>query len=112
MAKNSTSGHHRTTLLGYIFATKALIVNRKKLIKQQYLLHMSLQYGELRSTNGWDRFTSLGHSCKFQRVSRLGSVTARHSSSGRQPNFAALNGGRHLSSAGRPSRWALIHILV
>jgi len=35
-----------------------------------------------------------------------------HSSSGRQPNFAALNRGRHLYSAGRPSRWALAHILV
>jgi len=55
---------------------------------------------------------SLGHPCKFQRLSRLGSVTARarHSSSGRQPNFAALNRGRHLYSAGRPSRWALAHI--
>ena len=30
----------------------------------------------------------------------------------RQPNFAALNSGRHLYSAGRPSRWALAHILV
>ena len=29
---------------------------------------------------------SLGHPCKFQRVSRLGSVTARHSNSRRQPN--------------------------
>jgi len=29
---------------------------------------------------------SLRHPCKFQRVSRLGNVTARHSSSGRQPN--------------------------
>jgi len=29
---------------------------------------------------------SLGHPCKFQRVSRVGSVTARHSNSGRQPN--------------------------
>jgi len=55
---------------------------------------------------------SLGHPCKFQRVSRLGSVTARHSSSGRQPNFAALNRGRHLYSTGWPSRWALAHILV
>jgi len=27
-----------------------------------------------------------GHPNKFQRVSRLGSVIARHSSSGRQPN--------------------------
>ena len=34
------------------------------------------------------------------------------SSSGRQPNFTALNRGRHLYSAGRPSRWALAHILV
>ena len=31
---------------------------------------------------------------------------------GRQPNFAALNRGRHLYSAGWPSRWALAHILV
>jgi len=29
-------------------------------------------------------------------LSYLGSVTARHSSSKRQPNFAALNTGRHL----------------
>jgi len=29
IAKNSLSGHHRTNLLGYIFATKARIDNRK-----------------------------------------------------------------------------------
>ena len=40
---------------------------------------MSSQYGELRPTSSYDRFTSLGHRCKFQRVSRLGSVTARQS---------------------------------
>jgi len=28
-------------------------------------------------TTGWDRFGSLGHSSKFQRVSRLGFLTAR-----------------------------------
>ena len=44
--------------------------------------------------------------------SYIGTITAWHSSSGRQPNFAALNRGRHLYSAGRPSRWALDHILV
>ena len=55
--------------------------------------------------------TSLGYPCKFQLVSRLGSVTAcTASSSGRQPNFVALNRGRHLYSSGRPSRWALAHI--
>ena len=53
---------------------------------------------------------NLGHRCKFQWVSCLGSVTARHSSSGCQPNFVALNRGRHLYSAGRPSRWELAHI--
>ena len=36
-----------------------------------------LQYGELRPTSGWDRFVSLGHPSKFQRVSCLGSVTAQ-----------------------------------
>jgi len=44
--------------------------------------------------------------------SYIGIVTTRHSSSGRQPNFAAFSRGRHLYSAGRPSRWALVHILV
>jgi len=62
----------------------------EKLVRQPCLPHMSLQYGELRPTNGWDLLASLGHPCKFQLVSHLGSVTARHSSSGRQPNFAAL----------------------
>jgi len=49
----------------------------QKLVKQQYLPHMCLQYGELRLTSGWDRFVSLGHPSKFQRVSRLGSITAQ-----------------------------------
>ena len=44
--------------------------------------HMSLQYGELRPTNSWELLVSLGHPSKFQRVSRLGSITARHSSTG------------------------------
>jgi len=30
--QNSPSGHHRTTLTGYIFATKACIDNRKKML--------------------------------------------------------------------------------
>ena len=85
---------------------------RKKLVKQQYLPHMSSQYGELQPTSSSGRFVSLGHPSKFQPVSRLGSVNARQASSERQPNFAALNRGRHLCSAGRPSCWALAHILV
>jgi len=84
----------------------------EKNFKHRYLLHKSSWYGELRSTNSWDLLASLGHPCKFQWLSHLGSVTARHTSSGRQPNFAVLNRWRHLYSAGRPSSWALAHILV
>ena len=49
---------------------------------------MSSQYGELRLTNYWDQLASLGHLSKFQRVSRLGFVTARTSLIGGQPNCA------------------------
>jgi len=59
-------------------------------------------------------FSEVQNSVCVLRVLRspIGSVTARQSSSGREPNFAALSTGRHLYSAGRPSRWALAHILV
>jgi len=50
VAKNRHLG--TITLLRYIFATKACIDNRKnKLVKQQYVLEMSPQYGELRPIN-------------------------------------------------------------
>ena len=85
--------------------------SEKKLVKQQYLLHMShnmvnfdplaaeivsLVWGTPANFNGFRDLAAL--------------ITARHSSIGRQLNFAALNRGRHLYSAGRPSRWALAHI--
>jgi len=47
-SKKSPSAHYRTTLSGYIFATWACIDNRKKIVKQQYIFHISSQYGELR----------------------------------------------------------------
>jgi len=75
-------------LSGCILATKAYIDNRKKLVKKQYRLHMSSQYGELRPTNGWDRLGCLGDPSKFQRVSCLGFVTAATSFTGDRPNFA------------------------
>ena len=36
----------------YTFATKARIIDQKILVKQQYLFHMSPQYGEFRPTSG------------------------------------------------------------
>jgi len=37
----------------------------KKLVKQQYVLQMSAQYGELRPTTGWDLLASLRHPANF-----------------------------------------------
>ena len=90
MTQKSPSRHHCTTLLGCIFATKAYIDNRKKHLKQQYLLddpHV-LVIWRTWPTNGWDQFGSLGHTSKFQGVSRLGFITARSSLIAGQPNSA------------------------
>jgi len=59
IAKSSPSGHHDTNLLGCIFVTKACIDNQKELLNN-IPAHVP-RYGELRLTNGWDRFTNLGH---------------------------------------------------
>jgi len=83
----------------------------KKLVKQQYLLYVSPQYGELRplaaeivslvwgtpaNFSGFRILAALLHSTLVVGVSQT----------------AAFNRGRHLYSAGQPSRWALAHILV
>ena len=47
--KNSPSAHDRTILSGSVFATKVSTIG--KILKQQYVFHMSSQYGELRPTN-------------------------------------------------------------
>jgi len=52
----------------------------KKILKQQYLLHMSSQYGDPRPTNGWDRFGSLGHPTNFNGFRVLASLLHQHRS--------------------------------
>jgi len=59
-----------------------------KTVKEQYFLHMCLQCGELRPTNGCDLLGSLGHPSKFQRVSRLGFVTAATSLTGLESHIS------------------------
>ena len=111
--KKSRSGHHCTTLLGYIFTTKARIDNRKKNLLNSNVSptcpHNMVNFSPLAAEIGLPVY---GIPANFSGFRILGSVTARQSSSGRQPNFAALNRGPHLYSAGRPPRWALAHILV
>ena len=81
----------------------------KKLVKQQYLLYMFSQYGELRPTE----IVSLvwGTPANFNWFRVLASLLHGTLVVG-DSQTAALNRGRHLCSAGRPSRWALAHILV
>jgi len=59
------------------FATAAFINNHKKIVKQQYLLRMSSQCGELRPTNGWDRLAGLGHPGNFNGFRVLTSLLQR-----------------------------------
>ena len=134
--------------------------SEKKLVEQQYLLHMSSQYGELWPTNGCDRFVSYCTDVDHWRPTKLCTVFGRflrwytiihfrwlllpkeilpgakftlscillywqHYCTALEQwasnklcsmvqGIELLNfrRGRHLYSAGRPSRWALAHILV
>jgi len=60
MTQKSPSEHHRTTLSGYIFATKACIVNRKKNVSSNISSRCPIQYGELRRTDVWNRLAVWG----------------------------------------------------
>ena len=77
--QKSPSGHHRTTLLGYIFATKACIDNRKKNLLSSNTSstcpHNVANFGPLMAEISWPVW---GNPCKYQLVSHLGSDTARH----------------------------------
>ena len=107
--QKSPSGHHPTTLSGYIFATKACMDNRKKILKHNISSTrprnmvnfgplaaeiFSLVWGTPSNFNGFRVLAALLHGTLVVGVSQT----------------AALNSGRHLYSAGRPSRWALAHI--
>jgi len=76
IAKKSPKNRHLCTIAQLCRAISSQLRHvstiRKKLIKQQYVLQLFSQYGELRSTSGWDRFRNLGHPYEFQRVSRGG----------------------------------------
>jgi len=74
ISKNSPFAHHSTTLWSYIFATKAFIDNRKKLVKRQYLSHMFLQYGELRPTIAETDWRVWGTPANFNRFRVLAAL--------------------------------------
>jgi len=100
--KKSPSAHHCTTLSGYIFATEAHIDNGENLLSSNVsptCPYNMLNFGPLAA-----EIVSLvwGTPTNFKRFRVLAALLHNQT--------AALNRGRHLYSAGRPSRWALAHI--
>jgi len=98
--------------VGYIFAIKARIDNRKNFLSSSMSSicpHNMVNFGPLTAEIGSGVW---GTPANFNWFYVLAALMHAASSSGHQPNFAALNRRRHLCSAGRPSRWALAHILV
>jgi len=90
LAKNSPSVHHRTIISRATVSSQLweVLPIGKKLVKEQYLVHMYSQYGEhmenfgpLTAGTSWRVWARQLISTGFA-LSRLGSVTARHSSSG------------------------------
>ena len=97
-----------TTLSGYIFATKACIDNRKNFLScniSSTCLH-NMNFGPVAAEIDWRVWSTPS---KFQRLSRLGFVTAVTSVNGSQLNFARCLA---VSWAGRlfiHFRWLLPH---
>jgi len=74
---------------------------------------MSLQYVELRPTIGAEIVSLVwGTAANFNEFRVLAALLHGTPVLGVSQTFATLNRGRHLYSAGRPSRWASAHILV
>jgi len=110
--KKLLPAHHHTTLSGYILTTKAHINNRKKNFLSSNISsthpHNMVNFGPLAAEvilvvwgttanfNGFRILAALLHGTPAVCISQT----------------AGLNRGRHLYLTGRPSRWALVHILV
>jgi len=99
-AKKSPFWHHHTTMSGYIFGTKACIDNQKKNLLSSNTSSTCpanmINFGLLTAKICWRVW---GPPANFNAFRVFGSVTARHSGSGHQPNIAALNirqGGHHV----------------
>jgi len=87
IAKNSPSAHHRTTLLGYIFASKALIDSRKNLLNSfisAIFTQNMVNFSPLTAKIG----SLVWAPSKFQHISRIGVITAPTSLTRGHPNFA------------------------
>jgi len=107
-----STGFQRTNLSGYIFATKARFDNWKKDLLYSNVSpicpHNMVNFGSLAAEICWRvwgtpaNFNGFWVSVALLHGTLVGLVGVSQT--------AALNRGRHLCLAGRPSRWALTHI--
>ena len=107
--QKSPSGHHPTTLSGYIFATKACIDNRKKTLSSNIspiCLHNMVDFGPLAAEIVSLVWGTPGNFNGFRVLAELLNGTLVVG----VRQTAAFNRGHHLYSARRPSRWTLAHI--
>jgi len=107
------SGHHRTTLSSYIFATNARIDNWKNLLSSNMSSrrpHNMVNIGPLTAENDWRVWGTPSYFSGYRVLAALGLLHGSQVVGISQT--AVLNRGRHLRLAWRPSRWALAHILV
>ena len=110
--KKSPFWHHRTTLSGYTFGTKACIDNQEKNMLNSNTSstypHNMANFGPLTAEIGSGVWDTRANFNRFRVWAALlhGTLVVGVSQT------AAFNRGRHLYSAGRPSRWALAHILL
>jgi len=113
--KNDAKNHHLGTIAQFCWAVSSQLRHVSKIGKKllrsntsSTCPHNMVNFGPLTaeiSSGVW------GTPANFNGFPILAALL-HGNTSGRQPNFAALNRGCHLYSARRPSRLALVHILV
>jgi len=110
--KKSPSRRHRRTLSGCIFATKACVDNQKKCLLNSNISSTCpdnmVNFGPLAAEIGWRVWGTPANFNWFHVLAALLQGTLVMGIS----QTAALNSGCYLYLAGRPSCWALAHILV
>ena len=109
IVKNSPSGHHPTTLSGYIFATKACIDNREKTLLNS---NVSLTYSQnmVSSLAGEICWRVWGTRAHFNQLRVLAALL--HGTLVVGVSQTLQRWTESAATAGRPSRWALAHIQV
>jgi len=88
IGKKSPSGHHRTTLSGYIFATEAYIDNQKMCLNSNICSTCPRNIVNVGPLTTEISVREFGAPSKFQQVSCLGFLTAPTLLNGGQPHFA------------------------